>query len=365
VSPPVRREHLGLLLALLVGTAGCSPAVGAPSSEAEASTVALGRFLFYERRLSLGEDRSCGICHEPALGFTDGFVRAVGTTHELHPRNTLTLTNVGTREELTWLESAPDVLEEQLLVPLLGEHPPELGMGDTIDQMIESFREDVVYAELFPAAFPGDVDPFTLDRLAEAIAAFERTLVSATSPYDRYLDGDEGALDAQQTRGMVLFRSDRLRCARCHSGPDLDQPASETGVTTDRHGYFQTGLYDLDGDGAYPADGRGRFEATGDAEDMGQFRTPTLRNVELTGPYYHDGTGANLADVIANYAAGGRVLHAGPSPGDGRANPYKSDLVAGFDLSADEAADLEAFLRALTDWDFIEDPAFADPWPRD
>jgi cytochrome c peroxidase len=145
----------------------------------------------------------------------------------------------------------------------------------------------------------------------------------------------------------------------------LDQPATAEGETTARHGFFNVGLYDVDGQGAYPEGGRGRFEATADVEDMGRFRTPTLRNVALTGPYYHDGSGANLADVIANFAAGGRVVVGGPNPGDGRANPYKSEHVAGFALSAEEASDLEAFLHALTDWDFIENPAFADPWPRD
>lgn len=353
------------LLALLLGASGCAAEDATPPAETQVEQAELGRYLFYERRLSLNEDRSCGICHEPALGFTDGFVRAVGTTHALHPRNTLTLTNVGSREALTWLPSAPDDLAEQLLVPLLGEHPVELGMADTIDQVLESFRDDPVYAARFPAAFPDDADPFTLDRLAQAIAAFERTLVSDTSPHDRHLAGDADALGPQQLRGLALFRSERLGCTRCHAGPDLDQPADESGATTARHGFFNTGLYDVDGLGSYPEGGRGRFEATGEAEDMGRFRTPTLRNVALTGPYYHDGSGATLADVIAHYAAGGRVLVGGPNPGDGRDSPTKSELVAGFEISADEAADLEAFLHALTDWDFIEDPAFADPWPRD
>ena len=111
--------------------------------------------------------------------------------------------------------------------------------------------------------------------------------------------------------------------------------------------------------------GQGRFEETGTPEDMGRFRTPTLRNVELTAPYYHDGSGASLADVIQNYAAGGREVLGGPNPGDGRESPYKSEHIRGFEISAQEAQDLEAFLRALTDWEMIEDPRFSDPWPRD
>jgi cytochrome c peroxidase len=90
-----------------------------------------------------------------------------------------------------------------------------------------------------------------------------------------------------------------------------------------------------------------------------------LRNVGITGPYYHDGSGANLADVIANYAAGGRYVSSGPNEGDGRGNAHKSGLILGFVLSDQEARDLEAFLHTLTDWEMVENPAFSDPWPRD
>jgi len=351
-------------LGLLLGACQGEPSSVAEEPDAEVYKVELGRHLFYERRLSLEENRSCGLCHEAALGFTDGFVRAVGTTDALHPRNTLTLTNVGRRESLTWVSGAPESLEEQLLVPLLGEHPVEMGMADVIDEVVDAFRNDAVYRELFPSAFPEEPEPFTVARLAEAIAAFERTLVSETAPFDRYVDGDSDAVDESARRGLDLFFSHRLRCGGCHAGPDLDQP-TEDGTVVARHGWFNTGLYDVDGQGAYPDHGHGRFEVTGLEEDMGRFRTPTLRNVELTGPYYHDGSGATLADVIANYAAGGRHVISGPNPGDGRDNPHKSDLVRGFEISEQEALDLEAFLRSLTDWEMIEDPAFADPWPRD
>ena len=349
---------------LLATLSSCAVEEEGRSEDTAELEIELGRHLFYERRLSLEGNRSCGICHEPALGFTDGFVRAVGTTNELHPRNTLTLTNVGARESLTWLQAAPDTLEEQLLVPLLAEHPVEMGMSGQLDDVLADFRSDPVYASLFPGAFPQDADPFTRDRLAEAISAFERTLVSATSPFDRHMGGDISALDEAEQRGLSLFFSHRLRCSRCHAGPDLDQP-SEGNEITGRHGWFNVGLYDVVGQGSYPSGGQGLYEETGQPEDMGRFRVPTLRNVELTAPYYHDGSGASLADVIANYATGGRHVTSGPNPGDGRANPYKSDLVNGFVIDEQEADDLEAFLRALTDMEMIENPAFGDPWPRD
>lgn len=352
-----------VVLGSLLGACDSEPTAAGSGLSLEDHQAELGRHLFYERRLSREGNRSCGICHEPALGFTDGFARAVGTSGELHPRNTLTLTNVGSRESLTWKPDAPNGLEEQLLVPLLGEHPVEMGLAGTIAEVLDGFRSDAVYLELFSLAFPGDEDPFTVERLAEAVAVFERRIVSDTAPFDRHVAGEPDSLSEEALRGLDLFFSHRLRCASCHGGPDLDQP-TEDGEIVARHGWFNVGLYDVDGQGAYPEGGRGRFEVTGTHEDMGRFRTPTLRNVELTAPYYHDGSGATLGDVIANYAAGGRLVIGGPNPGDGRGNPYKSDRVRGFEITEQEALDLEAFLRSLTDWQMIADPALSDPWPR-
>jgi cytochrome c peroxidase len=355
----------GLTLAALVTCAGCAGGSDEPLPTGEsAQVIELGRHLFFERRLSLEDNRSCGICHEPALGFSDGLVRAVGTGDQLHPRNSQGLANVGRREELTWMKAAADSLEEQLLVPLLGEHPVEMGMAGRVPDILEMLRADPVYSELFPAAYPHEDDPYTLDGVAGAIAAFERTLVSETAPFDRYASGDLEAISQEAERGLDLFYSHRLRCAGCHAGTDLDQP-SEANELTARHGWFNTGLYDVDGLGAYPAGAQGRYEETGDPEDIGRFRTPSLRNVGITGPYYHDGSGANLADVIANYAAGGRYVSSGPNVGDGRDNAHKSGLILGFVLSDQEATDLEAFLHTLTDWEMVENPAFSDPWPRD
>ena len=117
------------LLSMMAVCVSCTDPAPAPAPDNHAALVELGRHLFYDTRLSINEKRSCGLCHEQAKGFTDGFVRAVGATEEVHPRNTLSLTNVSTRTSLTWLGSSPDTLEEQLLTPLLGMHPIEMGMG--------------------------------------------------------------------------------------------------------------------------------------------------------------------------------------------------------------------------------------------
>ena len=126
--------------------------------------------------------------------------------------------------------------------------------------------------------------------------------------------------------------------------------------------FHNTGLYNVDGAGAYPADNTGLVENTGEPEDMGRFRPPTLRNVAVTAPFMHDGSMETLDEVIRHYERGGRVIASGPHAGDGRESPLKSGLVAGFSLTDQERADLIAFLEALTDEDFLTDPALSDPF---
>jgi cytochrome c peroxidase len=130
----------------------------------------------------------------------------------------------------------------------------------------------------------------------------------------------------------------------------------------DRVGYHNTGLYNLDGNGAYPADNTGLYDMTGVRRDMGRFKAPSLRNVALTAPYMHDGSVATLEDVLAHYERGGRLIEEGPDAGDGRLSPFKSEFVTGFELSAQERSDLIAFLNALTDQSVLTDNRFANPF---
>ncbi|WP_417309075.1 hypothetical protein [Devosia sp.] len=128
-------------------------------------------------------------------------------------------------------------------------------------------------------------------------------------------------------------------------------------------GAHNNGLYNLGGTGDYPRTGTGLHEFTGRNEDMGRFRTPSLRNVWVTAPYFHDGSAATLDDVIDHYAHGGRVIPDGPNAGDGSKNPYKDPLIIGFGITDAEKSDLIAFLESLTDQSFLTNPAYADPWP--
>jgi cytochrome c peroxidase len=213
-------------------------------------------------------------------------------------------------------------------------------------------------------AFPGDADPHSLLNGVRAIAAFVRTIISFDSAYDRYMSGEAGALSASAERGMELFFSERLECFHCHGGFNFTDSTTHVNSNVDRVGYHNTGLYNLDEEGAYPAENTGLFDMTGEARDMGRFKAPSLRNIAVTAPYMHDGSVATLADVITNYARGGRLLEGGEHAGDGRLSPFKSEFVTGFELSNEERDDLLAFQESLTDESVLTDPEFSNPFTQ-
>jgi cytochrome c peroxidase len=324
--------------------------------------VELGRHLFYEKRLSVTGNFACAECHTQTKAFTDGKIVGVGATGENHPRNSMSLTNVAYNSVQTWANPLMTTLEAQLLVPLFGEHPVEMGMAGKEQQILVMLRNDSKYPRLFAAAFGGSENSITINNLAKAIAAFERTLISVNSPYDHYRYGGEpNAISAAAKRGEVLFNSERLECFHCHGGINFSDSVMHERLAFKEIAFHNTGLYNLDGKGAYPPHNTGVHEITHKASDMGRFKAPTLRNIALTAPYMHDGSIAILEEVIDHYASGGRTIHTGQFAGVGSANPLKSQFVSGFQLTESEKQDLLAFLHSLTDESFIHNPAFAAP----
>jgi cytochrome c peroxidase len=326
-----------------------------PMSEAK---VALGRRLFHDRRLSLNRTQACSDCHQQQRAFTDGRAHALGSTGETHRRSAMSLANVAYGVSFTWADPNVRRLEDQILIPLLGTHPVELGMGGQEAELKARLESAPPYVELFATAFPGESRPINVSNVARAIACFERTLISGDSPYDQVVfQGKMDAMTGAAWRGMRLFFSDRLACSRCHAGFNFSRPVDYVG--TEGFGrppeplFHNTGLYDLDGHGAYPAADTGLRDVTGRRRDVGKFKAPTLRNIALTAPYMHDGSVATLAEAIDHYAHGGRA-------GDG--SRTKSPLLTGFVLADDEKRDLIEFLGSLTDTAFVSDPRFADPW---
>lgn len=336
------------------------PPVPADNPVTEAK-VDLGRHLFYDTRLSGNGTQSCGSCHQQARAFTDGRAGSVGSTGQVHRRSSMSLVNVAYARSLTWANPALTRLEDQALVPMYGDDPVELGLARS-DEWLEALRRDATYQRLFPAAFPA-AGPVTRHHVVSALATFERALVSAGSPYDRYhFDRDDGAISDSARRGEVLFHSRPLSCFTCHGGVHFSNAmgGSRRSALVELH---NTGLYNVAGLLSYPAADTGLYELTHAEEDVGRFKAPTLRNVALTAPYMHDGSVATLEEAIDHYAAGGRTIVDGPNRGAGRDNPGKSRGVGGFALTAAQRADLLAFLQSLTDEAFLHDPRFADPWP--
>jgi cytochrome c peroxidase len=324
--------------------------------------VELGRHLFYDVRLSGNDTESCASCHHQELAFTDGRETSIGSTGEHTPRNSMTLANVGYGATLTWANPLLLTLERQAIVPMFGEMPVELGIREASDLEAE-LRQIPRYQELFRAAYPTARERATLEQVTRALAAFQRTLVSSNAPYDRWVRGeDPSALSESALRGYKLFNSEKLECFHCHVGFNLSDHVTWQDKPFFDAPYHNTGLYNLDGKGAYPEPNTGVTSVTGDPSDMGRFKAPTLRNIAVTAPYMHDGSIETLDGVLDHYAAGGREILEGPNAGKGSTSPLLDNLIRGFELSAEERHDVLEFLKSFTDTEFLTDPRHSDPW---
>jgi cytochrome c peroxidase len=326
--------------------------------------VDLGRHLFYDRRLSADQTMSCASCHHQDKAFADGLAVSTGVTGQKSTRSSMSLANVAYLPVLTWSNPHLTSLEVQSLIPLFGENPAELGMAGREKEMFARLQGDPVYQRLFVQAFPQEAREgadalYTLTTVTRALASFQRSLVSFDSPYDRYkYGGQKDALSAAARRGEALFFGEKMECYHCHGGFNFTDNIRHSKLPLSERGFHNTGLYNRDGRGAYPADNPGIRELTGDPDDEGKFRTPSLRNVALTAPYMHDGSIATLEQVIREHYASGGMAAKGPH---GR-SPMRSSFIAGFEVSEEEVADLTAFLQSLTDPSFIRNPRHSDPW---
>lgn len=326
-------------------------ALGLPPRPAPpAAQAALGEQLFFERRLSVNGTLSCAMCHVPEQGFTVNELRtSVGMEGVSLRRNAPTLLNVAWVDRL-FVDGRAASLEEQALQPLV--HPDEMA-NPSLGALMARIARWPEYRAPLRRAF-GDTTP-TPARIAAALAAYQRTLVAAGAPFDRWRwGGVPEALDAQAQRGFALFAE--RGCTQCHTVGARDalfsdgafhnvgvqarsealrrQPVAVTlipGLAT------QVTPETLRRIGVPDADDRGRHEVTRRAADLRAFRTPSLRNVALTAPYMHDGSFATLEDVLDYYAAGGTPQDAAQDP---RIRPFA--------LPAEDRAALLAFLHSLS-----------------
>ncbi|MFT5645790.1 MAG: cytochrome c peroxidase [Aureispira sp.] len=296
------------------------PAQNAPT----ALRVELGRMLFYDPILSRDSTISCANCHKQQFAFADSLSFSLGVEQRKGTQNAPSLVNIGYASSFTRAGGVP-TLEMQILVPIQEAHEFDFN----IVLAGKRVSNDSLYKAMSLAAYERTPDPYVITR---SIAAFERTLVSAHSPYDLYIyNKQKNALSPSAKRGLKLFMSDQTNCSSCHTPPHFSD-----------FSFKNNGLY------THYADS-GRIRLTYQEKDRALFKVPSLRNVGISGPYMHDGSIHNLEQIIQHYNKGGQ------------AHKHKSPLIRPLHLSLKEQKDLLAFLKSLTDQQLLKNPSFSNP----
>ena len=314
-----------------------------PGNPTTPEKAALGRRLFDDTNLSADRTVACASCHDLVAGAgDDGRPVAVGIGGQAGTRNAPTVFNAAFQSRLFWDGRAAS-LERQAAGPFV--NPVEMGMA-SLEAVEARVRADPRYGPLFAAAF-GDDTPITIERIVEAIAAYERTLIAADAPYDRFVAGDQTALTQSQKRGMALFET--LGCRRCHTGPNF----SGASLVGPKAAFRPFAAYRSPRALAYRlADDKGR---AGETAKVGVFRVPSLRNVALTAPYFHNGAVADLSEAVRIMAAAQLGILVGdigePPRLEAHWSPETQSLVTveRTRIGDSDVADIVAFLRALSD----------------
>lgn len=298
----------------LPGELGPLPPVPIPASNPQtAAKVELGKMLFFDPRLSANDHWACATCHSPSFGYGDGLPRSLGFGDEKElGRHSPTIINIAYNSSQFW-DGRATTMEDQAVGPIVASRE----MNSNPQQMISEITDIPFYNTKFKEVFGA---PPTMKSVGMAIAAFERTIVTSDSKFDRYAKGDKKALTEQEKRGLILFVS-KAACTQCHSGPNFtDSSFHNLGVP-------QEGPDAVD---------LGRYEVTKDPKDKGAFKVPTLRNVTMTPPYMHTGVFETLDEVVEFYNQGGG------------SSPDKSPKVLKLNMTDGEQKDLVAFLKTLT-----------------
>jgi cytochrome c peroxidase len=276
----------------------------------------LGKKLFYDKRLSLDSTLSCGSCHKPEFAFGDNQPTTNGVKNRPGTRNVPSLANVAYHPYYT-REGGLPTLEMQMLVPIQEHNEFDFNLV----LIVERLKNDIDYKRLSQSAYDKDLDAFSITR---SITNFERSILSGNSTYDLYINGKQNALTQNEKLGKDLFFSDKTNCSKCHGGFNF----------TD-YGFKNNGIYENYKD-------LGRFRLTQLNEDVGVFKTPSLRNIGLTAPYMHDGSLKTIEEVIDHYNSGGKL------------HQNKSQLIKSLNLSDSEKENLRLFLLTLTDNSLVQ-----------
>ena len=344
----MKKKYLPFIIVLFIFFACGSKMKVEQSSAVET----LGRYLFFETKISINNTKSCASCHSPEFAFTDGYRTSITSLGENVLHNAPSLVNTVYLKRFDWANPNAISFETQIKRPLYGNHPVELGLDKHFSELQDFLKKDSLYAALFQKAFSDSIKLFTLTQIELAIAAYEKTLVSQSSNFDT------GVLNPAAHNGLKLFTSKRLNCVACHPPPNFTL-ATLTGNMDSV--YANIGLYNVGNKNEYPSTDNGIYNTTHLAKDNGKFKIPSLRNVMLTAPYMHDGSIATIDEVIDMYARGGRNIDYGNYKGDGKLNTNKSPLITGFTLTNEEKSDLIKFLTSLTDSTIFYKQLFKNP----
>lgn len=365
-----RRYGICLVVATLVGTGVQAaqplglPAVPIPKDNPQtADKIKLGEKLFLDKRFSSTGSVSCSTCHDPNKAFTDSPLKTSEGINKLTgTRNAPTVVNAAYMNRQFWDGRSPD-LEDQAKHPFL--NPVEMGLKDH-EPILKIVRSDAAYAQAFKSVFGKSGDQITMKEVTQAIAGFERTIVSGDSPFDRwYFGGDQRSMTPQQVRGFNVFVG-QGRCVSCHVieqtqalftdsrfhniGVGINAISSDVPRLAGE--FLKSKAAGKDVDVAVLSDKKtselGRFAVTDQFDEMGAFKTPTLRNIAATAPYMHDGSLKTLKEVVVHYNNGGVT-----KKGD-KVNDFLSGGIRPLELSDQQVSDLVAFLEALTSPEYVK-----------
>jgi len=300
-----------------------SISVPAPKDNPQTNAkIALGRQLFFDKRLSLDGTVSCATCHNPRKAFTDNLAKSLGINSQLSERNAPSILNAAFLKTAMF-DAHLQTLELQVIVPI--QEPVE--MGHNMKNLIKQLRQIPEYQAAAQAIYGRDFDAWVLTR---SISAFERSLLSMNAPFDQFIAGNHSAMTANQKAGWKLF-SEELYCTKCHPAPYFTTfEAANNGLYADYNGKTD----------------QGRFRIHHDSTDIGKFKIPSLRNLPLTFPYMHDGSLQTMDAVLAHYQKGGAK------------HPLQNKEIRDFELSQKEKEQLLAFFNALVDTSYLRRNGF-------
>lgn len=294
-------------------------------NDSVAQVVELGKLLFFDPRLSGSNQISCSSCHAPDLNWSDGRRVSIGHDHLANIRNAPSLENVWFLKNLFW-DGRSNTLEHQAESPVVAHNE----MNQDLKSLPKKLSKIKGYKPYFLNAFGSD--KITNERIFQSLSTFQKTIVSRKTNFDKFLEGNQKALTDEQVLGLHLFRT-KSRCINCHNGPYFtDNDFHNVGLT-----YFKRKYEDL-----------GRYEITKDPQDVGKFKTPGLRNVMKTGPWFHNGLFPEMEGIINMYDMGMPVQIVKPGQENDPLLPKNDKLLRGLRMSAAERKALIAFLEALS-----------------